>query len=369
MGQCVRRTWWELVREGAEEVRRRHRVAPVAGSAGVARRTVPDVGRVTSGQAPWPEAGEAGLGPAGGVARGRGGTHGTRPRVCPRRRVRRHLRDPPAGPRPQAQDAARPAGRERRGPQGQDALAGGPRPRQGGAHGGADRRARIPQGKGEARARGAARARPPPCGRRLRRRGLAHPRGHAPRRDLRPGVRRAHRRRDDRAPGRLVGPRPRPGDDGPVRGVRRGRPPDARPCRAPGRPRRARRGARACRGGGRAASRARDGQGPPVSPPDGHPLRHGRPPRGAPPARLHGRGVRDPRGGRRRPSAGPRADQPQAAVRREVRPGRPGAPGGPRAAAGAPRAGRRGRRGPGEAGGHHRGRRAGDRRAPPRPAT
>ena len=27
MGQYVRRTWWELVREGAEEVRRRHRVA------------------------------------------------------------------------------------------------------------------------------------------------------------------------------------------------------------------------------------------------------------------------------------------------------------------------------------------------------
>ena len=167
--------------------------APVAGSAGaggrVARRTVPDVGRVTSGQAPWPEAaragGEAGagLGPAGGVARGRGGTHGTRPRVCPRRRAPRHPRGPPAGPRPQAQDAARPAGGERRGPQGQDAPAGGPRPRQGGAHGGADRRARIPQGKGEARARGPARARPPPCGRRLRRRGLPHPRGHASAKD------------------------------------------------------------------------------------------------------------------------------------------------------------------------------------------
>lgn len=242
MGQHAWKPWWELVREGAAgEVRRRHRVAPVAGSARVggrvARRTVPDVGRVTSDQAPWPEAArageeaEAGLGPAGGVARG---THGTRPRVCPRRRAPRHPRGPPAGPRPQAQDAARPAGGGRRGPQGQDALAGGPRPRRGGAHGGAGRRARMPQGKGGARARGPARARPPPCGRRLRRRGLAHPRGHAPRRDLRPGVRRAHQRRDDPAPGRPVGPRPRPGDDGPVRGVRRGRPPDARPCRAPG---------------------------------------------------------------------------------------------------------------------------------------
>ena len=173
MGQCVRREWWELVREGAEEVRRRRRVAPVAGSAGVggrvARRTVPDVGRVTSGQAPWPEAArageeaEAGLGPAGCVARGRGGTHGTRPRVCPRRRALRHLRGPPAGPRPRAQDAARPAGGERRGPQGQDAPVGGPRPRQGGAHGGADRRARMPRGRGGARARGPARARPPPA--------------------------------------------------------------------------------------------------------------------------------------------------------------------------------------------------------------
>ena len=145
---------------------------------------------------------------------------------------------PPAGPARRTSPAG--AGcrmtcwRGRRGPQGQDAPAGGPRPRQGGAHGGADRRARMPQGRGGARGRGPARARLPPCGRRLRRRGLAHPRGHAPRRDLRPGVRRAHRRRDDPAPGRPVGPRPRPGDDGPVRGVRRGKPPDARPCRAPG---------------------------------------------------------------------------------------------------------------------------------------
>ena len=172
MGRYVLKPWWELVREGAAgEVRRRHRVAPVAGSAGaggrVARRTVPDVGRVTSDQVPWPEAArageeaEAGLGPAGGVARGRGGTHGTRPRVCLRRRAPRHPRDPPAGPRPQAQDAARPAGGGRRGPQGRDALAGGPRPRQGGAHGGAGRRARMPQGKGGARARGPARAHPP----------------------------------------------------------------------------------------------------------------------------------------------------------------------------------------------------------------
>lgn len=76
VGRRVGRAWRELVREGAEEARRRHRVAPVAGSAGaggrVARRTVPDVGRATSDQAPWPEAArageeaEAGLGPAGG---------------------------------------------------------------------------------------------------------------------------------------------------------------------------------------------------------------------------------------------------------------------------------------------------------------
>ena len=117
VGQRVGRAWRELVREGAaEEVRRRHRVAPVAGSAGVggrvARRTVPDVGRVTSGQAPWPEAAwtgeeaEAGLGPAGvshvGVA-GRMGrdlesvrsdalpaTRGTRPPDLARRRKMPH---------------------------------------------------------------------------------------------------------------------------------------------------------------------------------------------------------------------------------------------------------------------------------------
>ena len=80
-----------------------------------------------------------------------------------------------------------------------------------------------------------------------------------------------------------------------------------------------------------------------------------------------GSGACEAAGGGLRP--GPGLTDPGLRSAHGVRPGRPGAPGGPRAAAGALRAGRRGRRGPGEAGGRHRGRRAGDRRAPPGPAT